>query len=65
MLADLPKAEEDLDIYMGDIRVEKVKAATRKLKNGKVPGEDGVCPDMLKAEEEATPLVLQCVLKDI
>ncbi|KAK3549305.1 hypothetical protein QTP70_034532 [Hemibagrus guttatus] len=33
VLADIPEADEDLDIDMGDIRVEEVKAAIHKMKN--------------------------------
>jgi hypothetical protein len=64
-LADIPEAEEDLDIDMGDIRVKEVKSAIHKRKNGKAPGEDGVCPEMLKADEEETPHILQRILQDI
>ena len=65
VLADIPEANEDLNIDLGDISVEEVKAAIKKMKSGKAPGQDGICPEMLKAEEEVTPIVLQQILQDI
>ena len=65
ILADIPEAEEDLDISMEPISLHEVKDAISKLKNNKAPGEDGICAEMLKAEEEATPKVLQHILQDI
>ena len=64
-LADIPEADEDLNINMGAITVGEVKEAIRKLKNEKPPGEDGVCPEMLKAEDQETPCILQSILQDI
>lgn len=41
-----------------------MKNAIHKLKNDKAPEEDGVCPEMLKADEKETPYILQCILQD-
>lgn len=58
-------AETDLEIEMGPITLNEVKNAIHKLKNDKAPGEDGVCPVMLKAKGKETPCILQRILKDI
>jgi endonuclease/exonuclease/phosphatase family metal-dependent hydrolase len=65
VLADIPEAEEDLDINLGDITVDEVKQAIHKLKNGKAPGEDGVCPEMLKVEDTVTPQLLCQIFQKI
>ena len=64
-LADIPEADENLNINMGTIAVGKVKEAICKLKNGKALGEDGVCPEMLKSEDQETPCILQSILHDM
>ncbi|GFR98350.1 hypothetical protein ElyMa_001017100 [Elysia marginata] len=56
--ADIPEADEDLDIYMGNITVGEVNEAIQKLKRGKALGDDGVCPEMRKAEIEIIPVIL-------
>lgn len=35
---------------MGPIAIEEIKEDFRKLKEGKAPGDDNICPEMLKAE---------------
>ena len=64
-LTDIPEAEEDLDINLGNITVTEVNEAIHKLKNGKAPGDDGVCPEMLKAEDTVTPQLLCQILQKI
>ncbi|GFS13402.1 RNA-directed DNA polymerase from mobile element jockey-like [Elysia marginata] len=50
---------------MGNITVGEVKEAIQKLKCGTGPGDDGVCPEMLKAETEETPVILRDILQNI
>ncbi|GFR88122.1 endonuclease-reverse transcriptase [Elysia marginata] len=48
-----------------NIAVCEVKEAIQKLKCGKVPGDDAVCFEMLKAETEETPVILSDILQNI
>ncbi|GFR82340.1 retrovirus-related Pol polyprotein from type-2 retrotransposable element R2DM [Elysia marginata] len=50
---------------MGNITIGEVKEAIQKLNCGKAPGDDGVCPEMLKAETEETPIILRDILQNI
>lgn len=59
---DIREAETDLEIEMGPITLNEVNNAIHKLKNDKAPGEDGVYPEMLKADEKE---ILQRTLQDI
>ncbi|GFR64836.1 hypothetical protein ElyMa_000188300 [Elysia marginata] len=63
--ADIPETEEDLEIYMGNIKVGEVKEAIQKLKCGEAPGDYGVCPEMLKVETEETPVILRDIPQNI
>ena len=64
-LANITEAKEDLDINLDPITIDEVIAAIRKLKNNKAPVEDGVCAEMLKAEENVTPKILHKIFQDI
>lgn len=50
---------------MGPIALNEVKNTIHKLKIDYAPGEDGVCPEMLKVEGKETPYILQRILQDI
>ena len=63
--ADIPEAEEDLEINTGGITVEEVKEAIRHTKSGKAPGADGICAEMLKVESQELPKILQEILQKI
>ena len=64
-LANITEAKDDLDINLDPITIDEVIAAIRKLKNNKAPVEDGVCAEMLKAEENVTPKILHKIFQDI
>ena len=49
---------------MGSINLQKVKNIHR-LKDGKATGEDDICADMLKEEEQETPRFLKHSLQEI
>ncbi|KAL3869611.1 hypothetical protein ACJMK2_042278 [Sinanodonta woodiana] len=65
VIADIPEAVDDLDVNCDGITVEEVKQVIYKLKNVKAPGNDGVCPKMLKAEDTETPKLLRQILQKI
>ena len=60
-LANITEAKEDLDINLDPITIDEI----RKLNNNKAPGEDGVCAEMQKAEENVTPKILHKIFQDI
>ena len=55
---DIPSAERDLDIEVGEITLGEVNKAIKQLKNNKAPGEDELFPEMFKVEDERLPAVL-------
>ena len=64
-LANISDAEEDLDISLNPISLDEITRAIKKQKNNKAPGEDGICAEMIKAEETITPKILQQIFQKI
>ena len=56
--AQIPEAEEDVDVNTDQPMLEEVKMAIKVMGNGKAPGSDGVTAEMLKVEDTVTPRVL-------
>ena len=65
IIADIPAAQEDLDINIDAPTMEGVKAAIKEMKSGKAAGVDGVTAEMLKAEETETPRLLTEIFRNI
>ena len=63
--ADIPAAEEILDIDTDPPTLAEVKEAIKAMKSGKAGGLDGITADMLKAEEVYTPVHLHSILGNI
>ena len=64
-LEDICEEEQDLDIELGPFIVQEVNDAITKLKNGRSPGDDNAHAEMLKAEDQEMPLLLQNILQDV
>ena len=61
----IPEAEEDVDVNTDQPTLEEVRMAIKVMKNGKVPGCDGVTADMLKVEDTDAPRLLAHTFSDI
>ena len=55
---DIPSADRDLDIELGEITLNEVKEAIKQSKSNKAPGDDELFPEMFKVEDESLPAVL-------
>ena len=64
-LLDIPEAVDDLEINLNQITEAEVREAIKAQKNGKAPGSDSICPEMLKADEQETPKILYQIFQKI
>ena len=63
--AQIPEAEEDVDVNTDQPTLEEVKMAIKVMKNGKALGSDGVTAEMLKVEDTVTPRLLTQIFSEI
>ena len=56
--ADIQEAEEDIDVNLDRITETEVRESIKALRNGKAPCEDGICLEMMKAEEVVKSKIL-------
>ena len=56
--ADIPEAEEDLDIDIDAPTKEEIVAAIKTLKNGKSPGQGNLEAEMFKTDPEPAADIL-------
>ena len=57
---------DQISLKKGQIKLDRWKEqAIKKLNNEKAPGADGVCPEMLKAEEQVTPESIRKIFQSI
>ena len=45
--------------------IQEIKKATREMKNGKVPGADGISAELLKVEESLMPVILLVIFQNL
>ena len=62
---DISEAEHDLDVELGPITIQGVKDAIKTLMNCKATGDDKVHAEMLKADEQDMPQLLEYILLDV
>ncbi|KAI0215636.1 hypothetical protein LSAT2_032304 [Lamellibrachia satsuma] len=63
--AQIPEAEEDMDVNTDQPTLEEVKMAIKMMKNGRAPGSDGVTAEMLVVDNTVTPRLLTQIFSDI
>ena len=63
--ASIPDATRDIDIETEPPSIQEIKKAIKEMKNGKAPEADGICAELLKAEESLTPTILLKIFHEI